>query len=184
MIGFHNLIEWDPVDVVERRATGLSMSGLISVALHEDRNAVVDMDRCKRTCPLVRLELRCLGMECMHVVDSPCEPCHECVRRTGSAAIGVPVIRVQVLDDVSTRLCDMGPQSFDTCDLVLRQVAAVIDNDVPTTVFSADPVQEVRVGLVADMDPDAVFSEFAHARLDIDTDDRTPAAEIVLPHLK
>lgn len=123
-------------------------------------------------------------MECVHVVDAMGQPCHERVGGSGPSTVGGPVVRVQVLDDVATTDGQVWPQSFDAGYLMFRKVASIINDDIPTTVLLTDGVEEMWVGLVADMDGNALLRQLAHTRFDVDAHDRTVTTEIFPPHLQ
>ena len=69
-------------------------------------------------------------------------------------------------------------------DLLDHGVAAVVDDDVDVRELLADAGEERGVGLVADQDGGRVVLELLAARVDVDTDDPCPGAEVVVPHLQ
>jgi hypothetical protein len=59
---------------------------------------------------------------------------------------------------------------------------AVVDHDVESADLVANPSQKSRVGLVADVDPEACFSMHRRRGIDIDADDSRGRSEVFPPH--
>ena len=120
----------------------------------------------------------------MHVVDPLAQPVDERGALPPPAAVLLPVVRVQILDDVAPARGDVRPEELDARDLIGRQVTAVVDHDVEALVHRDEFRQELDVGLAPDVDLDARLGEFGDTGLDVDADDAALRTQVVAPHLQ
>src|SRR6056297_2049415 len=123
-----------------------------------------------------------IGVPAVHLVDQPLGIFDKALLFAVAAAETGPVAGMRVLDDVSAAVVQVRPEMFETGDLLMHMVAAVIHDDVERAVLFGQHGQEIRIGLIADFHIGARFRVPGAIGVDIDKAQARLLAEIPGPH--